>query len=215
MATPISDTALTISEGRTDRAILGIVLSNVFAIVVVLVTQSGLLTLLWPYWLQSLVIGYYARRRILARGTSDARRLANFFAVHYGGFHLGYFAFLWTFTSMAAGTGIVPVTVNGVPREVEVGMVGLADAISIVAIGIGFVLSHRASHREHLEADLRNEPAPKKLMGIPYARIVPMHMTIILGLMAGHGLGIPLFGVLKTIADVGMHKLEHRSLQRS
>lgn len=215
MSSPVQDAAVELPSDETDRALTGIVATNVFAIVAVLVTGGGLLTLMWPYWVQSVVIGYYAWRRIRARDKAGSRALANFFAVHYGGFHLGYFAFLFLFTRDAAGTGVVPVNVNGVMRDFVVGTIGPLDVVSIVAIGIGFVLSHRASHREHLAADIQNDPPPKRLMGMPYARILPMHMTLIFGAMIGSGPGLALFGALKTVADVKMHKIEHRMLRQS
>jgi hypothetical protein len=49
-------------------------------------------------------------------------------------------------------------------------------------------------------------------MFTPYVRIVPMHLTILLGATLGSGKGLLLFGVLKTLADVVMHVIEHRRL---
>jgi len=53
-------------------------------------------------------------------------------------------------------------------------------------------------------------------MLLPDARILPMHLTIILGgALGGDGAGVLLvFGALKTAADVLMHYVEHRVLQR-
>lgn len=55
------------------------------------------------------------------------------------------------------------------------------------------------------------------LMLLPYARIVPMHLTIILGstLAGDSALALLLFASLKTGADVLMHHVEHRVLRRS
>jgi hypothetical protein len=58
-------------------------------------------------------------------------------------------------------------------------------------------------------------------MLLPYLRIVPMHLTVMLGIGAMHGNApfglaatLALFFVLKTTADVAMHRLEHRLLRR-
>jgi hypothetical protein len=64
-----------------------------------------------------------------------------------------------------------------------------------------------------VDADLRGTPNIGTLMFVPYIRIIPMHLTIILGVMLEDGLGLLLFGSLKTVADVAMHKVEHRMLQ--
>jgi len=45
-------------------------------------------------------------------------------------------------------------------------------------------------------------------MFFPYARIIPMHLTIIFGMLLGKG-AIVLFLTLKTLADMIMHVLEH------
>jgi hypothetical protein len=54
-------------------------------------------------------------------------------------------------------------------------------------------------------------------MFLPYARILPMHLTILLGDQPGAGdaNAVLAFGALKTVADVLMHQVEHRVLRRS
>lgn len=199
-----------------DRAVLSILTSNALTLVVALSQQWPLLLLLWPYWLQSLVIGWYARRRILAlqrfstagftvngaavEPTEATRRMtANFFAMHYGFFHLVYFVFLAAFSAVGA--------VGAAPSAL--------DALLIAALGATFWWTHRDSHRRLLEADTRGERNIGTLMFLPYARILPMHVMIILGaVLGGGGLPLLLFVALKTVADVLMHVVEHRWLQK-
>ena len=55
----------------------------------------------------------------------------------------------------------------------------------------------------------------KKLSGggvmfLPYLRIVPMHLALIIGLSAGYAGGMLLFATLKTLADALMHWIEYR-----
>ena len=56
--------------------------------------------------------------------------------------------------------------------------------------------------------DYRGKPNLGVLMFYPYLRILPMHLTILLGSMFSSAL--PLFIVLKTGADLGMHAIEQR-----
>ena len=49
-------------------------------------------------------------------------------------------------------------------------------------------------------------------MFYPYARIIPMHLTIIFG--SSFGGTLPLFLVLKTFADAIMHVVEHNVLRK-
>lgn len=217
-----------------DQAVWGILFTNVLVIAGAMISDGGLLLLLWPYWFQSVVIGIYARRRILKLRNfstdgfkindqsvdatpATARKTGNFFALHYGFFHFGYAVFLLAFTSLGGDHGVVPMTIEntGEVVDVAVGRVGALDAVWIAALAIGFWQSHGSSHREHVEADLRGNPNIGTLMALPYARIIPMHLTIILGAFLGGGGAILFFGALKTVADVVMHKAEHRMLQRA
>jgi hypothetical protein len=215
-----------------DRSAYGIVLMNVAVIGVALVSGDGLLMLMWPYWIQSVVIGYYNARRIqklrvfstegftindeAVDPTPETRNKTwVFFAFHYGFFHFVYFIFLSAFSAQAAGTGTVPVTIENTGEVVafEVGQLPAWGGLWLLVTLVGFVISHGQSHREHVASDLRHTRNIGTLMFIPYLRIIPMHLTIILGALLGNGGGLLLFGALKTVADVAMHKVEHRMLQ--
>lgn len=214
-----------------DRSARGILAANVLTVAVALWQGWGLLQLLWPFWIQSVIIGWYARRRMLVlqdfctdglkinNRAVDAtpetlRRTANFFAVHYGFFHFGYLVFLLGFAAGADVDGRVPVTneSTGQVHMLMVGQVHPLDFLIFLALGVGFWFGHRASHREHVRRDLEGRPSLGKLMFIPYLRVFPMHLTIIFGGLLGGG-AVLLFGCLKTVADLLMHRVEHRMLQ--
>ncbi len=189
-----------------------LILVNVATVVLALLLDWPATSLMWPYWMQSVVIGWYSRKRMLALRNFSTRGLrvdgravdptpqtqrstANFFALHYGFFHAGYLAFLVTMSA------------------------GLAwwDWLGVGAAGMSFVLNHRLSFRQNVEADSRGTPNIGTLMFLPYARILPMHLTILSGTLLGanSALAVLLFGGLKTGADVLMHHVEHRLLQRA
>ncbi len=195
-----------------DTALYGIAASNVLAAVVAIALDWDVIELLWPFWIQSVVIGYYARQRMLqlrdfsVEGLSfggrpatetpeDQRSTANFFALHYGFFHFAYLVFL-------------------IQRSAEMKF-DFIDANLYVIVALSFVFAHRRSHREHVEADLAGRPNLGALMFMPYLRVIPMHLVILFGAAKGGGVGtILLFTILKTLADIGMHKFEHRRLQK-
>jgi hypothetical protein len=194
-----------------DRALWSIVASNVLAAVLAIVLDWDVVELLWPFWIQSVVIGYYARRRMLllrdfsveglsfgnrpaTESPEDQRSTANFFAFHYGFFHFGYFVFL-------------------AERSAQL-QFEFVDGLWLAVVALSFVFAHRQSHREHVEADLAGRPNLGKLMFMPYLRVFPMHFVILIGATQGGGAAtILLFTVMKTLADIGMHKFEHRKLQ--
>lgn len=217
---------------KPDRAIHGIIASNVLTIAVAVVNDWGIVQLLWPFWIQSVIIGWFARQRMLALREfstdgfrvnnrpvpptpATGRSTANFFALHYGFFHFVYLLFLVAMSVTANSSGLVPVTneSTGAVTMVRVGQFHAIDFVIFAALGISFWFSHRASHREHVAADLARRPNIGSLMFLPYARVIPMHLTIIGGVMLGGSGGIWLFGVLKLGADVIMHKVEHKWLQ--
>jgi len=213
-----------------DRALWGILVVNVITLLWALWQQWSVLQLLWPYWIQSLIIGWYARQRILKLDAfctegmrvngrrveatpATARQTANFFALHFGGFHVVYLIFLVALTSTTDAAGNIMVTneSTGVRSEVHIGHVHALDFFAYAVLAFGYWRTHRASHAEHVAFDLGNRPKLGTLMMLPYARVLPMHLAIILAVAVGSG-AIGLFVLLKTVADVVMHKVEHRLL---
>jgi hypothetical protein len=191
-----------------------LVLTNLGTIALALIFQWPVGSLLWPYWAQSVIIGWFSRRRMLALGhfstegyevnnkpveaTYETQRSsANFFTLHYGFFHLAYLVFL-----------------IGLASNLE-----LADWLGVAVASATFGYNHHASYRRNIEADAEGEPNIGTLMFLPYLRILPMHLTIIIGgaIMQLHSSAwaVLLFGALKTGADVAMHIAEHRILQKA
>ena len=193
--------------------------SNFGAFALAVVFKWPLAALLWPYWFQSVVIGYFSRKRILAltdfstEGMTEGsdewpvpetdeakKRLARFFVMHYGFFHLGYAVFL------------VAITPD----------LSVLDWIGLGVTAAGFAWTHKISYDRNIAADPAGRPVLSTMAFIPYLRVVPMHFAIMLGSAQIHpgrhslaGLAILLFFVLKTTSDVGMHYVEHRILQKN
>lgn len=205
---------MNVSEAHRDRAVVGILVSNLLTLVLAWWLDWPLASMLWPYWCQSVLIGWFSRQRILKLGkfstegvrvngqavapTPETKRsTANFFALHYGFFHLAYLVFL--------------VREGAAPLE----DIGGRDLLLILGLAVAFWYAHAASHRDHVAADLRRVPNIGSLMFLPYARVVPMHLIILFGASETGGLGLLVFGGLKTAADVLMHRVEHRWLQRA
>jgi hypothetical protein len=193
---------------RFEQSSLALVLSNIVTIVVALWQKWNLSQVMWIYWAQSVIIGYYNWKRIRClkqfstvnftindkpvEPTKDTKKfVAGFFAFHYGFFHLIYFIFLYT------------------ERRNLLGI----DIFGILVCIVLFGFNHRFSFRQNLEKDLSRKPNIGSVMFFPYARILPMHLTIILGsIFAKNSAGsLVLFLGLKTLADLIMHLIEHVS----
>jgi hypothetical protein len=202
---------------KADRGSIWIlVCTNVLVLAIAWAQKWPLFWLLIPYWVQNVVIGWYSAGRILAlerfsmegtsgfEGKDDAeikRNTVAFFACHYGLFHFGYLFFMY-----------IAISTGKLPGGMKVPEITGEDWLWIAGVSLSFALTHRASFKRNLENDKRGCPNIGVLMFLPYARVVPMHLTFVIGLGLGYSGAVLLFGALKTIADVGMHIVEHRVL---
>ncbi len=166
---------------------------------------------MWIYWAQSVVIGCFNWKRILdlrqfstegfrinnraVRPTrATQRQTAWFFLVHYGFFHVIYAFFLSRENR----------TLSGMP------------VFYVAACILIFLVNHGFSYWHNRQRDLSRTPNIGTIMFFPYARIVPMHLTIIFGShFSKYSTGIlALFLGLKTLADLIMHMVEHADARR-
>jgi hypothetical protein len=198
-----------------DAAIAGatpLVLANAVTLVAALAFDWPLGTLVWPYLAQSLIIGWFARKRMLEEPritteglTSNGRPVpnspegrrstANFFVLHYGLFHVGYVVF----------------TVH------QAGWPTAGDGVAIASLVVPFAFTHAHSFRANWPTEAARPINLGALLFVPYLRIVPMHLTILFGgavIGSAQGFPVALFVVLKTASDVAMHYAEHRLLRR-
>ncbi len=204
--------------------LLSLVAANVVTIVLALVEQWDLGAVLFIYWFQSVTIGVFTALSILSIDSGELTGLvtaqaagaganlgdmagaigygkflmAGFFALHYGLFHWGYLSFLTDF-------GLVEGRIY--------------DPAVLLACGL-FVANHGYSFLHHQHAERLTGNYLKELVMSPYYRIVPMHLTIMVGGFATIVFGIAgidatifvllFFLVAKTYADVRMHLDKHR-----
>lgn len=73
-----------------------------------------------------------------------------------------------------------------------------------------FLTNHSFSFYKNLKKDTEKKQNIGRVMLFPYARILPMHIIIVMGLLINPTTNsILLFLILKTIADLIMHQKEH------
>ncbi|MEM8884468.1 MAG: DUF6498-containing protein [Planctomycetota bacterium] len=207
------------SAGGSAWAILA---SNAITMAFAWFQHWDLRPLMVIYWCQSIIIGGFNFARMIKLRQFSTEGLksngqpvpetakgkwstAIFFAIHYGFFHVGYLVFL-----------LIEVG-GGSPRD-RFGGPWEPSTIDLFLIGAGifsFLVGHGISFRKNVEADLAGRPNLGTMMFLPYARIIPMHLTIIFGFWFGSQRGaVMLFMTLKTVADLIMHHVEHRVMQK-
>lgn len=203
-----------VGTGWFDNSLRALIASNVATMIIALVEGWSLAPLLFIYWAQSVVIGTFHVRRILnldeftttglktngrpvAPGVKAQRQIAGFFAVHYGFFHLVYMVFVLTGINTGGGfaSGSWWALVGGV---------------------LVFAFNHYFSYLQNRELDGQGKPNIGTMLFLPYARILPMHLMIVMGATIGgeSRTALIIFIALKTIADAIMHIVEHRALRR-
>ncbi|MEC5129647.1 DUF6498-containing protein [Verrucomicrobiales bacterium BCK34] len=208
-----------VKNGSSDYSGKSILLSNGFAILLAVVQGWPLFPLLVVYWSQSVIIGGFNVARILKlqrfstegftsngrpvpENEKGKRSTASFFAMHFGIFHLVYLIFL------AGGASTFIKTLDG-EKSLTFELLWILFAV------VGFLISHWFSYRRNVEADLEGRPNIGLMMMLPYLRVVPMHITIIVGgSISSGGWLLIIFMVLKTAADYGMHIAEHRIMRK-
>jgi len=184
-------------------SVMPLIIVNIATIVFAVVQDWSLPTLLWGYWAQSIIIGFFQVRKLLDLKNFSVegfkinnkqvpptektkRRTARFFVFHYGFFHFVYALFLGS-------------------------IAGITDWRVVGVIAIGFFVNHWFSYRSNKDRDRRRVFNIGTVMFFPYLRILPMHLTIIfIAPFAFAGAGSLIFFLgLKTLADIGMHVMEH------
>ncbi len=185
----------------------GLLISNALTLVVALILKWPLALVIWPYWIQSVIIGWYARKRMLAlkkfstegftsndepvpENEKGKRSTASFFVIHYGFFHFVYLIFL---------LGVVKLD-------------SAWDAFWIIVCGCSYVFAQSKTCEQQIASDALGKPNLGKLMFLPYLRILPMRLTIIFGMMGGSTFSILFFMALKTIADVLLDRFDRRQV---
>jgi len=204
--------------------LLSLVAANVVTIVLALVEHWDLGAVLFIYWFQSVTIGLFtafsllsldsgqlsglvsAHAAVAGANLGDMARfigygkflMAGFFALHYGLFHWGYLSFLVDF-GMLEGR--------------------IFDPAVLLACGL-FFANHCYSFLHHQRVERLTDDYLKELIVAPYYRIMPMHLTIMVGGFATMVLMVAgidatvwvllFFLVAKTYADVRMHLDKHR-----
>ncbi|MGB0204324.1 MAG: DUF6498-containing protein [Neptuniibacter sp.] len=188
---------------QKDKGLWSLLAANLFTIVLAVFDSWELSMVMTIYAVQSTLIGLGMIMRMLnlkqfstsgfkingkpAKAVPETRgKVAGFFFLHYGTFHAVYFGFL-----------IAQFDMMNLPW--------LLISICILA----FAIQQGISVRDDIREDEDRKPNIGTLMTLPYARIIPMHLMIIMGgLFSGSFLGVLIFLILKTMADVLMYILE-------
>jgi hypothetical protein len=187
-----------------------LVLSNLAIIFIALLAHWSILTLLWGYWLQSLIIGFFnglkllmfGQQRTPQQGFLHSIKTSLYFFGHYGLFHCVYLLLLF-FLCNSANT-----TLHFTPPDLS----------AIALIGFLFFLNHCYSFAQHYLWEKQIVVISSSNVFLdPYKRIFPMHLSIIAAgffsalIPSAQQIFIIIFLILKTFADLKSHEILHQT----
>lgn len=195
-----------------DASAISLLLANLATIAIALWQNWSAGEVIVIYFIQSLAIGFFQFFKLLDLENFSTEGVqingayvgpsknvkyffTGFFVMHFGIFHLVYLVFLIVYLS--------------------IGYVSLAITPLFLLSILLVVSNHAISYALNRENDKKRNINISKLFFIPYGRILPMHIIIILmGLFAstggGNNLVLLIFMGLKTIADLITHNAEHK-----
>ena len=207
---------------KRDKSAIILVFSNIVVIIFALTQSWNLLIIMFGYWLQSIIIGLFNFIKIvnLKEFSVKGLKMNNkkveatkktkisvvfFFVLHYGLFHLIYFGFFIGFVAENQNLNLSK------------------ELFPILTMGIIFFFNHLFSFWYNRGEFEGKKPNIGKVMLFPYARIIPMHLTvmvygafIIFSSMMGfelYQIALILFLLLKTLADLIMHIVKHQGFE--
>jgi len=195
-----------------DPTVWSLVGANLATIAFAFLEHWNIRTVLWLYWWQSIVIGFFnvVKILLLREFSTENFKLGNtpaqptvgtkvftafFFLFHFGFFHLIYAIFL---SSRLFG--------SAAPAAHAPAFFDLNLALFFANGLFTFLIN-------------KDWAAPRQSIGTvmfaPYYRIVPMHLTIILGGFFGAGALLYVFLLLKTGSDVISHVINRQITGRN
>jgi hypothetical protein len=194
---------------------LALILVNLFPVFGVLYWGWQVFPVLFLFWSENLIIGFYTILRILCSEPKNTFAwipklfMIPFFIIHYGMFTFVHGLFVITlFGGKDIGSSSFPdpELFLDVAKEYH-----LLPAMAALFVSHGYSFVHNFIRKgEYLTRSGR------KIMGQPYSRIVVMHLTLIFGgfliMLLGSSLfALILFILLKIILDLTAHLREHQS----
>ncbi len=207
----------------TKTSTLSLIFSNLLVIFFAVVDGISANEVLWIYWSQSVIIGIFNFIKLITLKDFSTERFkqgkkqmlptrataissAVFFLFHYGFFHLIYAVFLGAFSEFS----------NSSTSSSGINYFLLSTGMFFISYLIEFINSRKEQTDEL--------PNIGFIMFAPYVRIIPMHLTIILGGFIGAAGSffstntnlavIVLFIGIKTVVDLITHSIDFKSFKK-
>jgi len=193
---------------REDASLAVMVIVNMIPLVGITFWGWDLEHVLFLYWAESAVIGFYNILKMLVINFLASLLLVPFFVIHFGGFMIGHLLFiilLTNFGHMANDFFPSPETILYIVKDLW-----LPISLLFVSHGVSFIFNF-IGRREYKTTNISQQ------MNAPYFRIILMHISIIFGGFFVIALHSPVFMLvilvfLKTGIDLSLHHKTHKKI---
>lgn len=202
-------------------SIIALVISNLVPLFGVLFWNWSLFNILFLYWLESAIIGFFNILKMRKIGGDGGKSDINFFILHYGGFMAGHFGFLYIFFSPNSFFIKFNYAVLRPFEDIpEVGLSVIFPIITVLPAFISLLLSHGVSYYKNFigNKEYLKVKSLRVQMMKPYSRIVLMHLVLFFGgfgvMFSGNTIPVLVILIfLKMIFDISSHNKEHLNNQ--
>jgi hypothetical protein len=206
---------------QKDLSLQFLIISNLLIIFFAIIGNWPVASILFLYWVESVVIGLAVFFRLIFFDNFDINSLnfnamginfnlknsfskviniflAIFFIFHYGFFHLVYLFFIFAF-------------VFSLPGFSDNGFLFLLSPFFLIPLC--FIIFNKLFSEIYNSGDYVGKSF-QEIMFLPYGRILPMHLTLIFGafffiLFQSHIFILIIFLLLKTCLDIKGHIIKH------
>lgn len=209
-----------------DIPVISLLIANAIPVCGVLFFGWDAFFIVWLYWAENLVIGFYNILKItLAAVPNPIAHLGKlflipFFIIHYGGFTAIHGFFVLALFHKGQGPPMEGKSWPCLLIFVQMLLNVIKYMYSVIPMQVKFaVLALFASHgvsfvQNYLLKGEYKTTKPDMLMSSPYGRVFVMHFAILAGGFLTMAIGSPapllvVLVILKTVLDVNLHNREH------
>lgn len=180
-------------ELHKDPTIISLLAANLITIFLAVNQNWELASLLWVYWFQSLIIGFFMFLKL--RHAKEVQSMYSHHPMTEG----SRIELTKSFITIYVFVHLVYMQFLKVTRDFEY----------IVILSFLFFLNHTFSHFYYFSRPKKKE-SMNKMVGLALARVMPMHLVILVAYAANAKDVLIVFLLLKTVVDLIMHIIEHK-----
>ncbi len=185
-------------------SIFTLILVNIIPLLGVVIFGWDIFTLVFAYWTENLVIGFYNVLKMKKLTSSLAHPDIRFFVIHFGFFTIIHGLLLVFIFNMDKTTG--QVFLENINWQ--------AIMLASLPLLAGSLVSHGISYyKNFLGKNEYQSKTLKQLLFAPYGRIISMHLVILVGGYLvkdqGHIIFLVMLVMIKLITDFTTHYLLH------